>query len=116
MKVDDIISYHQIVTEEKGSLQQGMNFSKDQRYSILLMSISDVARYEDEIDEKAGLLVNEGHNEDRRKGVVDPKTIDQPLVTPAGTWTQNGKFFQAALNDRAGLLEKPELVQVYEKI
>lgn len=116
MKVDDIISYHEITAEEKGSLQQGMNFRPDRKYSILLMSVSDGAHYDDVIDEQAGLLIYEGHNEDRKKGGADPRTLDQPLLTPAGTWTQNGKFFQAALNYRAGIREKPELVRVYEKI
>lgn len=116
MNTDDVVSYHQITAEEKGSLQQGMNFRPERKYSILLMSIREGARYNDEVDEEAGLLIYEGHNEDRKKGGIDPATIDQPLITPAGTWTQNGKFFQAALNYRAGLRETPELVRVYEKL
>jgi hypothetical protein len=35
MEVDDIISYHDLVTEEKAALQKGMNFGVGKKYSIL---------------------------------------------------------------------------------
>ena len=36
MDVDDIISYHDLVTEEKAALQKGMNFGVGKKYSDLL--------------------------------------------------------------------------------
>ena len=41
--------------------------------------------------------------------------MDQSLLTPSGTPTENGKFFQAALDYKNGLGE-PSLVQVYRKL
>ena len=35
MEVDDIISYHDLVTAEKASLQKGMNFGVGKNYSVL---------------------------------------------------------------------------------
>jgi hypothetical protein len=32
MEVDDIISYHSLVTEEKAALQKGMNFGVGKKY------------------------------------------------------------------------------------
>ena len=34
MEVDDIISYHDLVTEEKASLQKGMNYGVGKNYSV----------------------------------------------------------------------------------
>ncbi len=34
MKVDDIISYHELVTAEKANLQKGMNFGIGKNYSV----------------------------------------------------------------------------------
>src|SRR5438477_10114993 len=82
MEVDDIISYHDLVTAEKAS----------------------------------GMLTYEGHDEPQRRGGLNPKEVDQPITTPRGSWTENGKFFRAAMDFKSGLREKPELVKAYEKI
>ena len=37
MKPDDIISYSELVAEEKANLQKGMNFGIGKKYSIFLM-------------------------------------------------------------------------------
>ncbi len=34
MEVDDIISYHDLVTEEKAALQKGMNFGVGKKYRV----------------------------------------------------------------------------------
>jgi hypothetical protein len=34
MEVDDIISYHDLVTEERAALQEGMNYGVAEKYSI----------------------------------------------------------------------------------
>jgi hypothetical protein len=39
MDVDDIISYHDLVTEEKAALQKGMNHGVGKKYSVFLMVI-----------------------------------------------------------------------------
>jgi len=41
MEVDDIISYHDLVTEEKSALQKGMNFGVGKKYSVFLMSLRE---------------------------------------------------------------------------
>jgi hypothetical protein len=45
MEVDDIISYHDVVTAEKASLQKGMNYGVGKKYSIFLMSLRENAPY-----------------------------------------------------------------------
>jgi hypothetical protein len=40
VEVDDIISYHDIVAEEKAALQKGMNFGVGKKYSISRFSQS----------------------------------------------------------------------------
>lgn len=116
MQPDDIISYAQLVAEEKVNLQKGMNFRIGKKYSVLLMSVRKGAPYADEIDKSTGTLIYEGHDQPRTKGYPNPKTLDQPMTTPKGAWTENGKFFRAAIDYKSGLQERPELVKVYEKI
>src|SRR5262249_55666195 len=60
------------------------------------------------------LLIYEGHDVHRSKG-VDRKSVDQPIATPRGTPTENGKFYRAA-KDAAANRRDPERVKVYEKI
>jgi hypothetical protein len=43
MEVDDIISYHDVVTAEKVALQKGMNYGVGRKYSIFLMSLRENA-------------------------------------------------------------------------
>lgn len=116
MKLDDIISYSELVSEEKVNLQKGMNFGIGRTYSVLLMSVREGAPYSDEIDKASGTLIYEGHDVPRTKGVSDPKSMDQPLTTPTGLWTENGKFYRAAVDYKSGLRKEPESVKVYEKI
>jgi hypothetical protein len=112
---DKIISYHEMVGMEKMPLQRGMIFSGGKRkYSILLMSQRKDAVYNDGFDEN-GNLTYEGHDARAENG-INPKEIDQPLETPKGTWTENGKFYKAAMDFKSELSKTPELVKVYEKI
>ncbi|MDO8451798.1 MAG: HNH endonuclease [bacterium] len=112
---DKIISYHEMVGIEKMSLQRGMVFSNGKRkYSIFLMSQRKDAVYNDDFDEN-GNLIYEGHDA-RADAAINPKDVDQPLETPNGTWTENGKFYKAAMDFKSGLRKDPELVKVYEKI
>jgi hypothetical protein len=116
MEVDQIISYSQVVAEEKANLQKGMNFGIGKGYSVLLMSVRKGAPYQDEFDPKTKTLIYEGHDHARTKECPNPKLVDQPFTTPKGSWTENGKFFRAAVDFKSGLRERPELVKVYEKI
>jgi len=116
MKPDDIIPYAKIVAEEGVQLQKGMNYASGSRPSIFLMSIRKGAPYRDEIDAQSGNLIYEGHDAPRRKNGPNPKTIDQPMTYPKGTWTENGKFYRAAVDFKTGLTRDPHLVKVYEKI
>jgi hypothetical protein len=116
MKTDDIISYHELVAAEKANLQKGMNFGIGRDYSVVLMSVRLGAPYADAIDPKTGMLTYEGHDVNQTKDCPNPKVLDQPLTTPRGLWTENGKFFRAAMDYKSGLRKRPELVKVYEKI
>jgi hypothetical protein len=116
MKPDDIISYHDLVHEEKATVQKGMNYDLGKGYSVFLMSVRKGAPYKDEYDETTGTLIYEGHDVPRTRGGPDPKMVDQPMTYPGGSWTENGKFFRAAMDYKGGLRKKPELVKVYDKV
>ena len=109
-----IISYADIVKREGIMLQRGMNYRVKPDYSIILMSVRKGAPYRDQWHEDTGVLEYEGHDEPRTVG-HDPKRIDQPMKTPSGRLTENGKFYEAANQYKDGS-RKPEVVQVYEKI
>ena len=68
VEVDDIISYHDVVTAEKASLQKGMNYGVGKNYSVFLMSLRENAPYADALDSVTGMLTYEGHDEPQRKG------------------------------------------------
>ena len=93
MHVDDIISYHDLVTAEKSALQKGMNFGVGKKYSVFLMSLRENAPYADALDEVTGMLTYEGHDEPQRQGGPNPKGVDQPLTTPKGSWTEKENSF-----------------------
>ena len=114
-KVDDIISYTELVAAEGINLQKGMNFNVKPDYSVLLMSVRKNAPYADEYDNKTGTLIYEGHDVPSNLA-DDPKKVDQPLTTPKGTITENGKFFTAAQAYQNKLVEHAHKVKVYEKI
>ena len=99
---------------EKMTLQRGMNFRSRGRPNIILMSVRPGAPYRDRFEGEGHVLIYEGHDVPRNFSTRDPKSIDQPEVSPTGKPTQNGKFFEAALKARGG--DPPELVRVYEKI
>lgn len=116
MHIDDIFTYDKLVAEEKANLQKGMNFGIGGNYSVLLMSVRKGAPYSDEWDKKSGTLIYEGHDVNRTQSCPNPKTVDQPMTTPNGSWTENGKFFRAAIDYKRQVRKKAELVKVYEKI
>lgn len=104
-----------MLAREGISLQKGMNFHVRPGYSIFLMSRRDNAPYHDRWDDSRQVLLYQGHDAPRSKDAPDPKSIDQPLRTPRGTLTDNGKFFEAAHGASRGD-RPPEIVRVYEKL
>jgi hypothetical protein len=110
----DIISHTEMCLEEGVSLQRGMNFHLKGGSSVILMSLRKGAPYADRVEENGEILIYEGHDLPRDLAEI-PKSVDQPLHTPKGTLTQNGKFFEAAEKFKKGL-QDAELVKVYEKI
>lgn len=115
MKPDDVILYSHLVAEEGANLQKGMNYGTKKSYSVFLMSIRKGAPYRDKVDRKTGIIIYEGHDAPRKAG-VDPKAVDQPLTTPNGKWTENGKFFRAATDYKSGFAKRPHLIKIYEKL
>jgi hypothetical protein len=101
--------------EEKTNLQRGMNYKLHGGFSVILMSLRKGAPYADRVEDDGRVLIYEGHDIPKARGVSNPKTIDQPMKNPGGTLTQNGLFYEAAQRYKAGDT-KPELVKVYEKI
>jgi hypothetical protein len=110
-----ILSYLEMCSREGVNLQQGMNFHLGGSYSVILMSIRPNAPYRDKVSDDGTTLIYEGHDMPRSNSTMDPKAVDQPERTSAGTLTQNGKFHRAARESKKGS-RPPELVRVYEKI
>ena len=109
-----VISYTQLVIKENGKqIQKGMNFGIQKTYSVVLMSTQKNAPYNDHILNE-GVIEYEGHDVPSNLN-PEKKLVDQSLLTPSGTPTENGKFFQAALDYKEGIKE-PSQVQVYRKL
>lgn len=110
----DIISYNEMCLEEGVSLQKGMNFRIKSLTSVILMSVRKGAPYADKVEDNGEILIYVGH--DLPKNLARyPKSVNQSDTTPKGTLTENGKFFQAAMNYKDEK-ESAELIKVYEKI
>src|SRR5262245_48138897 len=101
--------------EEEVNLQAGMNYRLGGRRTVVLMSVRPGAPYADRVEDGGHVLIYEGHDEPRRKGGPDPKTLDQPARHFGGGLTQNGRFLEAVEGFKRGLQE-PEEVRVYEKL
>lgn len=98
---NEVIAYLDMCQREGISLQRGMNFRIGKTYSIILMSVRPNAPYQDKIEGDGSVLIYEGHDVSRSVKHPDPKAVDQPDYTPAGTLTENGKFHKAAQESRA---------------
>ena len=111
----EIIGYRQMCDHENASLQRGMNFRLNPTHSVVLMSVRSGAPYDDEIQDDGQVLIYEGHNVPKSVSNPIPKIKDQELMTPLGTMTENGKFFDAAEQFKKGLRDA-EVIRVHEKI
>ena len=109
-----IISYNQLVQNENGKhIQKGMNFGIQKSYSIVLMSTEKNSPYNDEIFDD-GVIEYEGH--DVPKNISeDKKSIDQPIANATGHPTENGKFYNAAIDFKKNVREAAK-IKVYRKI
>lgn len=92
-----------------------MNFRLRGGHSVILMSLRINAPYQDEVQEEGTVLIYEGHDAPKEKGVLNPKKLDQPEFRRSGALTENGKFHKAAQGYKRGT-KGPDIVKVYEKI
>ena len=92
-----------------------MNYRIGKTYSVILMSVRSNAPYSDRFEDDGTTIIYGGHDLPKSAKLRDPKTADQPDVTPAGSLTQNGKFHLAAQQYKLGS-GTAEQVRVYEKI
>jgi len=114
--LDQIYSYREMCDiENVQTLQRGMNFRMNSKYSVILMSRRSNAPYSDSISDDGITIEYEGHDEPKTSYEMNPKLLDQPQQTRNGTLTQNGKFIKAVNNFKNGT-SKAEIVKVYEKI
>lgn len=112
---DNVISYMEMCSREGASLQRGMNFRLGGKHSVILMSVRNNAPYQDRLEEDGTVLIYEGHDQPKTAATPTPKKLNQIGLLPSGKLTQNGKFFNAAVDFRNNHNE-PERVRVYEKI
>jgi hypothetical protein len=77
VEIDDIISYHDLVTEEKAALQKGMNYGAGKKCSVFLMSLREGAPYADALDQLLGCSRMKATM--NRSGVAGP--IQKPLIS-----------------------------------
>lgn len=114
--LDQISSYREMCdVENVQTLQRGMNFRMNPRYSLILMSRRSNAPYRDKILGDGITIEYEGHDEPRTSYKINPKELDQPRKTRNGRLTQNGYFINAVEQYKTSQ-SIPELVKVYEKI
>jgi hypothetical protein len=114
--LDQIFSYREMCDNENvQTLQRGMNFRLNPRYSVILMSRRSNAPYRDSIYEDGVTIEYEGHDEPKSTSIPNPKSQDQCKMTRKGTLTQNGYFIESIVKYK-GEGSKPEPVKVYEKI
>lgn len=92
-----------------------MNYGLGGNHSVILMSLRANAPYQDRLEDGGTTLIYEGHDHPKVTSCPNPKVVDQPARYPSGTFTQNGKFHEAAQGFKSGSRD-PERVRVYEKI
>jgi hypothetical protein len=98
----DVISFLEMFTQEGTNLQRGMSFRLRDDRIVFLISLRPNAPYADHIEEDGAVLIYEGHDISARRGGPDPKMVDQPMYNPSASLTQNGLFYEAAMDYRSG--------------
>jgi len=116
MMIDQIYSYREMCDAENvQTLQRGMNFNFNPKYSLILMSRRSNAPYNDLILDDGLTIEYEGHDQPKTSHTFNPKDEDQVRHTGKGKLTQNGLFIEA-VNDFKKNKKYAEKVKVYEKI
>jgi hypothetical protein len=112
---EKIITYKELcILENVKSIQKGMSFRINPRYSVILMSRKNNACYTDKI-KNSETIIYQGHNiPAQTKGEI-PELVNQPYYTKKNKLTENGKFALAAYLYKMGKRDT-EYVKVYEKI
>lgn len=114
--IDQIYSYREMCDiENVQTLQRGMNFRMNPRYSVILMSRRSNAPYSDKILKDGITIEYEGHDVPKTSYEMNPKNLDQPPKTRNGTLTQNGKFIEAVEKYKK-VHADAEPIKVYEKV
>lgn len=112
---DGTISYRQMCTNEGvKALERGYNYRLNPVYSVLILSSSPYAFYENRISPDGSKIECEGHDVRKSMLQLNPKEFDQPRTLKCGRLTQNGLFAEAAEEYAAGKRDA-EIVRVYEK-
>jgi hypothetical protein len=115
MRPGDIVTHQEMCAAEGvGMLQRGMYFREPPNHGVILMSLRPNAPYGDAV-EPDGTIWYEGHDAPRSAKTPDPKRLDQPRTSSAGTLTQNGRFAEAVERFRQGKAP-PARFHVYEKL
>lgn len=113
---DEIITYRNMCDNENvQTLQRGMNYRLNPKYSVVLMSQRKNAPYNDAVHDDGITIEYEGHDVPKNDGVDVPKKFDQPYITKNGKLTQNGLFANSVDEYKVGK-RGPEIVRVYEKL
>ena len=113
---DQILLYREMCDgESKQTLQRGMNYRLNSKYSVILMSQRSNAPYNDRLHKDGVTIEYEGHDMPKSKEVPNPKAVDQQVKTSMGTLTQNGYFVEAVERYKSNL-QPAEPIRVYEKI
>jgi hypothetical protein len=112
---DDILTYRELCDKEGvQTIQRGMNFKMNSRYSVILMSQRGNAPYKDRILADGISIEYEGHDAPKSELISNPKIVDQAETTKSGRLTQNGLFKRAV--EIYKISGDYELIRVYEKL
>ena len=111
MKVqDDILSYREMCDiENVQTLQRGMNFRLNPKYTVILMSQRSNAPYKDKIYEDGITIEYEGHDVPRKGYIHSPKQEDQMANLPSGKLTQKTGYLLKPLKILKVEIEKQSL-------
>lgn len=115
MQKGEIIKYVDMTIAEGMNLQRGMNYNiQGKAYHIILMSVRPNAPYADEWIEEENTIIYEGHDVQKNynSSYLPCDQVDQPMYTPTGSLTENGKFYEAAMRYKNKGAE-PELVSAF---
>ena len=113
---NSIISYMQMCANEGvKALERGYNYRLNPAYSVLILSSSPYAFYENKISPDGSKIECEGHDVRKNMLQLNPKAFDQPRRLKCGRLAQNGLFAEAAEEFAMGRRDA-EIVRVYEKL